>query len=87
MLEITVTPTEVTKVDSPRLREIRTALAIDTVGLGRFEIEEVLRMANELSTRMSCEDWGARMGWKIPPYCTTEWIELQTAWLESEDEE
>ncbi len=75
-----------TAIDTPRLREIRTALAIDTTGMGSLELADVWKLVDELKMRVTCEEWAASLGWDIPPYATSDWITMQNAWLESEDE-
>lgn len=74
-------------LDTPRLREIRAALTIDTTNMGRYELAEVWKLTDQLTSRLTCELWGDKMGWDIPPYLSPEWMEMQRAWMESEDEE
>jgi len=77
----------VSQAETTFLRNIRRALAIQTHDLPREEVNVVRQLANELSSRMTCEEWGIRHGWSfLPEYGTEEWERMQEAWLSSEDE-
>jgi hypothetical protein len=67
--------------------EIQDRLNIESHGLSRAEREGVLRIAQQLVERLTCEQWGHERGWQIAEYGTPEWRELYAAWLDSEDDD
>jgi hypothetical protein len=67
-----------------RLTDIADALAIVTHDLSGVAHAQVVRLVYDLSKRVACEAWGREMGWDVPPHGSPEWLELYTAWIESE---
>jgi hypothetical protein len=70
-----------------RLAEIRDALDIVTFDLDGSTQDDVLKLAQALVARLTCEAWGRKMGWDTPRHGTPAWLELYTAWLGSGDED
>jgi hypothetical protein len=71
--------------ESRRLATIRTALELTTLDLCRTSREQLVKLLQQLASRVTCELWGEEMGWAIPAYGTPEWQELYTAWLSHDD--
>jgi hypothetical protein len=78
---------EIAREEARRLAEIRNALDVTTNDLSTVTLEEVWKASHELTTRVTCELWGKKMGWDIPAYNTPAWTEMRNAWLDGSDED